>query len=204
MSITVSPCLDREPHGWHDWQPEPAVIHAMKRCPGVRSDAEIREHLRRVGESRAQIDREAAEQAAHNRSEVARLTAALAAMEARALAAEAQVAELRKAGPWTEHVEKMRAMKAERDGDCICDTNPETTDGPDECCPWHGRAYSDWIDWGVTLQECVVERDATIARVREVAARGGQPGRWVLSDDEGSPGYWRTYLDDALAGESDE
>ncbi|AID58866.1 hypothetical protein PBI_GAIA_46 [Mycobacterium phage Gaia] len=57
-----------------------------------------------------------------------------------------EIDRLRAGGPWVEHVERQRAMKRERDGDCICDTNPETTNGPEETCPWHGREYRYWVD----------------------------------------------------------
>lgn len=30
---------------------------------------------------------------------------------------------------------------------CICNTGPGT-DGPDECCPQHGRPYAYWVEWG--------------------------------------------------------
>lgn len=35
MSITITPCPETGPHETHDWQPEPKVLHGMKRCPGV-------------------------------------------------------------------------------------------------------------------------------------------------------------------------
>lgn len=35
----------------------------------------------------------------------------------------------------------------ERHGPCICDTNPDTTSGPDEWCPQHGRPYTDALDY---------------------------------------------------------
>lgn len=41
----------------------------------------------------------------------------------------------------------------ERDGACICDYNPETTDGPQEDCPFHGRPYAYWIERGDELQQ---------------------------------------------------
>lgn len=60
-------------------------------------------------------------------------------------AALAEVERLRVGGPWVEHVERMEAMKRTRDGECICDTSPETG-GPEEFCPWHGRPYSELLD----------------------------------------------------------
>lgn len=57
----------------------------------------------------------------------------------------AEVERLRAGGAWTEHVESQKAMKTERDGDCICNTGPDT-EGPDEFCPWHGRPYAYWVD----------------------------------------------------------
>ncbi len=61
------------------------------------------------------------------------------------VAAKARIAELETTGPWMEHVERQRAMKRERDGECICNTGPDT-EGPDEECPWHGREYRYWVD----------------------------------------------------------
>ncbi len=66
----------------------------------------------------------------------------------------AEIERLRAGGPWVEHVERDRAMKRERDGECICDTGPETG-GPDEFCPWHGRRYSE-------LVEIIVQQQAQI------------------------------------------
>lgn len=57
-----------------------------------------------------------------------------------------EVERLRAGGPWVEYVERQRAMQRERDGECICDGNPETTNGPEEDCPWHGREYRYWVD----------------------------------------------------------
>lgn len=34
----------------------------------------------------------------------------------------------------------------ERDGECICDYNPDTTEGPLEDCPFHGRPYGYWVE----------------------------------------------------------
>jgi hypothetical protein len=63
----------------------------------------------------------------------------------------AEIERLRAGGPWVEHVERMNAMKRERDGGCVCDGNPATTDGPQEDCPWHGREYRYWVDSCATL-----------------------------------------------------
>lgn len=40
---------------------------------------------------------------------------------------------------------------SERDGPCTCDYNPETTGGPEEDCPFHGRPYAEWVDRADTL-----------------------------------------------------
>lgn len=50
----------------------------------------------------------------------------------------------------------------DRHGPCVCDTNPETTDGPEEHCPHHGRNYGEWVERGVMLQ-------AKVARVEALA-----------------------------------
>lgn len=65
----------------------------------------------------------------------------------------AEVEELRAAGPWTQHVERIRAMKQQRDGECICDGNPSTTNGPEEDCPWHGREYSYWVERSAEVEK---------------------------------------------------
>lgn len=36
---------------------------------------------------------------------------------------------------------------------CICDPNPETTNGPEEDCEIHGRPYADWVKRAAELQE---------------------------------------------------
>lgn len=66
----------------------------------------------------------------------------------------AEVERLRAAGPWVEHLEHERAMKRERDGECICDRGPES-DGPDEFCPWHGRPYPELV---TILEQLAQER----------------------------------------------
>jgi hypothetical protein len=38
---------------------------------------------------------------------------------------------------WDRHIRHERAVLRHRD-QCICDTNPDTTDGPDIDCPEHG------------------------------------------------------------------
>lgn len=39
MNITIRQCSKAEPHGTHDWTPEPRVINGPKRCPGVTTPA---------------------------------------------------------------------------------------------------------------------------------------------------------------------
>lgn len=57
-----------------------------------------------------------------------------------------------------------------RDGACTCDYNPETTSGPEEDCPFHGRAYADWV---IRTEAAEV----ALERVRAALAR------WQASDD---------------------
>lgn len=45
-----------------------------------------------------------------------------------------------------EHVGGSGRPSNERDGACICDYDPETTEGPVEHCPFHGRPYSYWVE----------------------------------------------------------
>lgn len=86
-------------------------------------------------------------------------------------------------------VSALRARDAEmvrRDGECICDHNPDTTQGPEDDCPWHGRAYKAWVeaanasaaeiehlkglqrDDRQTAIDAVAERDAALAKVGEL------------------------------------
>lgn len=51
---------------------------------------------------------------------------------------------------------------AESHGECVCDTNPETTDGPDEFCPMHGRRYSQVV-------EMLDDRQAKINQIANTA-----------------------------------
>lgn len=69
---------------------------------------------------------------------------------------QAEVEQLRAGGAWVEHVERQRAMKRERDGECICNNGPDT-EGPDEFCPWHGRRYNELVE-GLESQAAEVER----------------------------------------------
>jgi hypothetical protein len=57
----------------------------------------------------------------------------------------AEIKKLRAGGAWNEHVQYQLAMKRQRDGECICNTGPDT-DGPDEFYPWHGRRYTELVD----------------------------------------------------------
>lgn len=50
-----------------------------------------------------------------------------------------------------ENVARSGRPSNERDGACICDYNPDTTDGPQEDCPFHGRPYAYWIERGDAL-----------------------------------------------------
>lgn len=82
----------------------------------------------------------------------------------------AEVERLREAGPWTQHVEYQRAMKRERDGGCICDGNPATTNGPEEDCPWHGREYRYWVEGVACKAAEVVKLRGAIETIRGTAA----------------------------------
>lgn len=91
---------------------------------------------------------------------------ARAELEIRVAELTEELREVRAGGAWVEHVERQKAMKRERDGDCICNTGPDS-DGPDEYCPWHGRPYSELLDALVQKSEDlkdVLERSATQAR----------------------------------------
>lgn len=62
---------------------------------------------------------------------------------------------------------------------CICNTGPGT-DGPDECCPQHGRPYTYWVErgdaayiqgWNDALAEAArVTKDAIDSAVRTADA----------------------------------
>ena len=51
----------------------------------------------------------------------------------------------------------------ESHGDCRCDTNPETTGGPSEDCPQHGRPIDYWIERGDAVTE---QRDVALAEIQ--------------------------------------
>ena len=53
----------------------------------------------------------------------------------------------------------------ESHGDCRCDTNPETTGGPSEDCPQHGRPIDYWIERGDAVTE---QRDVALAEVERL------------------------------------
>lgn len=78
----------------------------------------------------------------------------------------------------------------ERDGACICDYNPSTTDGPNECCPFHGRPYDYWIARGDVLLRL---NEAALAKVSRVEALADE---WA-SDPVGGD-LWRSEAVDAL------
>lgn len=90
----------------------------------------------------------------------------------------AEVERLRAGGPWVEHVERMNAMKRQRDGECICDGNPATTYGPDEFCPWHGRSYNELVE-RLESQAAEVERLQGLTAALKV----GQGNQQVLLAD---------------------
>ena len=51
--------------------------------------------------------------------------------------------------------------KAEAHGSCTCIMGP-ATEGPDECCPEHGRTYGEWVERGNILA-------SRLACVRDIA-----------------------------------
>ena len=59
---------------------------------------------------------------------------------------DAEIERLRAGGPRVERVETVRALQESHHGGCICDCNPETTNGPDEYCSHHGRPYYEVVD----------------------------------------------------------
>lgn len=77
--------------------------------------------------------------------------------------------------------------QSERDGPCTCDYNPATTEGPVEDCPFHGRAYSEWIERG----------DALAARLAEVEAERDR----VVAADEARGEWVRGVVDSCLRNE---
>lgn len=87
-------------------------------------------------------------------------------------------------------VEKLRAMLPDlrmwanrghqihnRDGDCICDGNPSTTNGPEEDCPWHGREYTYWVARADEVKE--------VAEVEKLRASRTECQCWVGHGDCG-------------------
>jgi len=85
----------------------------------------------------------------------------------------------------------------DRDGACICDYNPETTEGPVEDCPFHGRPYAYWIERGDALQARAEKAEADLAAAEQrgavkalrdafeewpgLADAGGNVARWLLA-----------------------
>lgn len=72
---------------------------------------------------------------------------------------DAEIERLRAGGPWVEHVETVRALQESHHGGCICDCNPDTTNGPEEFCSHHGRPYYEAVDLlTAEIQRLVQER----------------------------------------------
>lgn len=63
----------------------------------------------------------------------------------------------------------------ERDGACICDYNPDTTDGPQEDCPFHGRPYAYWVERGDTLADRLAavtdQRDQYVGEIEHLLCK---------------------------------
>lgn len=97
-------------------------------------------------------------------------------------------------------VERLR----ERVGSCICDRNPETTDGPSEDCPQHGRRYAEWVERADLLAERLANVEALYESTfrepsryhaeRTTYTEGWDDGRDLLLSD----------LRSALDGEDDD
>lgn len=86
---------------------------------------------------------------------------------------------------------------SERDGPCTCDYNPETTGGPEEDCPFHGRSYAEWVQRGDTL----AERLSTIAVAPEAVAEVLAEHRFDVASTLCSAGDWAPTLSDELASD---
>jgi len=84
--------------------------------------------------------------------------------------AESQAAEIKRLR--TNRDYWMKAAKYH--GDCICDHNPSTTDGPQEFCPEHGRPYPE-------LLGRIDHQAAQLAAIREINSLK-LPGMQVLDD----------------------
>ena len=97
----------------------------------------------------------------------------------------------------------MTRPSSDRDGECICDYNPETTDGPQEDCPFHGRSYAYWIERGDALAARLEAAEAAVERVG--AALSDQVevalpiARWLVNADKGAGQYARVNPDALLA-----
>jgi hypothetical protein len=52
---------------------------------------------------------------------------------------------------------------------CICDYNPETTNGPEEHCPHHGRPYEYWVEGCFELSEQNRALREDVARLQALA-----------------------------------
>lgn len=53
-------------------------------------------------------------------------------------------------------------------GKCHCDTNPSTTNGPEEDCPRHGRDYTDWVDYALAMQSERNQSSSVLDRLRHL------------------------------------
>lgn len=63
-------------------------------------------------------------------------------------------------------VERLRA----RLGPCPCDRNPETSDGPSESCPHHGRTYDEWVERGDALADRIEQMQGALDKIQHVAS----------------------------------
>lgn len=66
-------------------------------------------------------------------------------------------------------VAELAAMR-EQVGHYVCDRNPETTDGPSEDCPQHGRPYGYWVEGAEIQGARLAVLEQAVARVRELVA----------------------------------
>lgn len=88
---------------------------------------------------------------------------------------------------------------SDRDGDCTCDYNPGTTEGPEEDCPHHGRPYAYWIERGDALQARAEAAEARLAAVAALADEWEQDYPSALAACNREPDEWWIDLRAALA-----
>lgn len=83
-------------------------------------------------------------------------------------------------------------------GECSCDPNPSTTNGPEEDCPQHGRPYSYWTNavGELVAREPLIREQ--IAKEIERHYLGPDSGRSPLDGRDAPDAHLRNAYDEGL------